>query len=83
MLRGQNSRGIEFADIWTVELENEGYSTNHPFIISLKNGKKNQHGRLEFGGIMRAKDVEVCGVGALALYLFDRLVSSVSEGSPR
>ena len=35
-------------------------------------GKVNQFGRREYAAMIRAKDVAICGIGALALYFFYR-----------
>ena len=35
-------------------------------------GKTNQHGKIEYGSSIRHKKVELCSVGALAVYLFSR-----------
>ena len=72
MLRGQNARNIELADLWTVGLEGEGFGRCVPLVVTLDNGKMNQDGRLEFGGMFRNKDVDRCPIGAFALYCFDR-----------
>lgn len=41
-------------------------------IATLQHGKTNQFGRQEIGCAMRNKDVKVCAIGALAMYLFYR-----------
>ena len=75
MLRGQNARNIEMADLWTVELEGEGFGRCMPLIVTLDNGKMNQDGRLEFGGMFRNQQLDRCPLGAFALYFFDRYTS--------
>jgi hypothetical protein len=55
-----------------MELKNEGPTQCFVAVAILDQGKTNQFGRIEYGGCVRARDVEVCPVGALALHLFWR-----------
>lgn len=71
-LRGESARSLEFADMFSVNLPNEGNGNCVAFIAILSQGKTNQVGRIEFGACMRNRDVRICGIGALALYMFQR-----------
>jgi hypothetical protein len=77
IMRGANVRQLEFADLHHADLENEGFSDCFAVVCLADNGKTNQEGRIEYGSFIRNKRVEICPVGALALYLFARLVPSV------
>ena len=72
LLRGQNTWGVELSDLQTLELDKEGYTVSHALVILLQNGKRNQDGRLELMGVMRAKNPMSCAIGALAFMLFDQ-----------
>ncbi|KAE8181731.1 hypothetical protein CF336_g8816, partial [Tilletia laevis] len=72
LLRGDNARKLELADLHHLELEGEGPSSCFAVVLLLANGKTNQAGRVEYGSFMRNRDVQLCPVGALALYLFSR-----------
>ncbi|KAE8225065.1 hypothetical protein CF319_g2131 [Tilletia indica] len=72
LLRGENARNLELADLHHLQLEGEGPSSCFAVVLLLANGKTNQAGRVEYGSFLRNRDVFVCPVGALALYLFSR-----------
>lgn len=74
VLRGQDSRLAELMDLFCHDF-NVGYesdSTVRFVIMRMNQGKSNQEGKVEYAACMRAKDVNVCGVGALALHFFHR-----------
>ena len=70
VMRGQNARFLEFADLQLVELTNIRPSKCMALNLVLKNGKMNQVNKIEHGAMIRAKNVNVCALGALALHLF-------------
>jgi hypothetical protein len=70
--RGENRRFIEFPDMVTLELPDEGSQICTPLVIIMNRGKTNQHGRIEYGAALRCKKVEVCPLNAVALHLFWR-----------
>ncbi|KAE8213455.1 hypothetical protein CF319_g9169 [Tilletia indica] len=77
LLRGENARNLELADLHHLSMSGEGPSgvgSSQCFavVLLLANGKTNQAGRVEYGSFLRNKDAFVCPVGALALYLFSR-----------
>lgn len=72
LARSQSTRFIEFPDMFSLEVENEGPTPCHALVIIMNKGKTNQHGKLEYGATMRNKDVRKCPIGALAIYLFSR-----------
>ncbi len=71
-LRGESSRMLELADSLHLELPNEGFQDCYAFICMLHQGKMNQFGRREYCASLRAKEVEICSIGATALYFFWR-----------
>ncbi|ETK91048.1 hypothetical protein F441_23107 [Phytophthora nicotianae CJ01A1] len=72
LLRGESARNIELPDLFSVELEHEGYTECRALVMIMEQGKTNQYGRREFGSCIRHRNVEVCPVGALGFYLFYR-----------
>lgn len=72
LLRGENARETQLADLFDLEFEGEGPSDCFPLIAVLRQGKMNQVGRVEYAGIMRHKDVNRCAIGSLSLLLFWR-----------
>ncbi|CAD6890814.1 unnamed protein product [Tilletia laevis] len=72
LLRGENARNLELADLHHLDLEGEGPSDCFAVVLLLANGKANQAGRVEYGSFLRNRDVRVCPIGGLALYLFSR-----------
>lgn len=73
MLRGDNVRWLEFADLSCETLpEFEGPSPCTILVFQLRRGKTNQMGRLNYSAFTRARREDVCAVGNLALYFFAR-----------
>jgi len=70
--RGQSVRYLQLADMWIKKLDGEGPSECFAFGTTSRQGKTNQVGRVEYVGSIRHKNVNVCTVGAVALYLFYR-----------
>ena len=63
---------IELSDLSTVFAEKEGANGCELLVLTLGEGKTNKYGRYTRSAIMRHRDVEMCAIGALALYLFSR-----------
>lgn len=40
-------------------------------VLTMFQGKTNADGKMQYGVVVRNKDVEICPVGALAFYLFE------------
>jgi hypothetical protein len=72
LLRGESARALEFADIFSLELEEEGYSKCDALITIIDHGKTNHNARKEIGACLRNKEVEICPLGGLGFYLFWR-----------
>lgn len=72
MARGETTRKLQLPDLFSMELNNEGPSKCVAALAIMDQGKMNQFGRIEYGGCIRHKDVILCPIGALALYLFWR-----------
>jgi hypothetical protein len=72
MARGESTRKIQLPDLFAMDLKDEGPSECVAAMVIMDQGKVNQFGRVEYGGFIRHRDVEVCAVGALAIYLFWR-----------
>ncbi len=70
--RGENVRALQLADMFTLELEEEGYSFCFTVALVMGQGKRNQYGRKEVGSFIRNKNVMICPMGALAIYFFVR-----------
>ena len=65
-------RDVEFPDLFTLLLEQEGYQGCYALVMIMRQGKTNQFGRIEYGSSFRNSNVNVCPHGALSLVLFDR-----------
>ncbi|OWY95705.1 hypothetical protein PHMEG_00034222, partial [Phytophthora megakarya] len=70
LLRGENIRDLEFADMFSQVLDGEGFQTCTALVILIQHGKTNTFGKLQHVGYMRNKNVHVCPVGAAAFYFF-------------
>jgi hypothetical protein len=53
MLRGESERMYQLADLFSLELDNEGYGECRALVGIMDQGKMNQMGRLEFGAFLR------------------------------
>jgi len=70
--RGQDRRHAEISDIHTFEFPDEGSTPCFPLIVTMRESKANQYGRLETMGALRNKDPWICPLGALGFYLLYR-----------
>ena len=83
-MRGEDVRKCELADLFCLNFENEGFTPCTALVVIMDHGKTNQFGRKELGACIRYRDVELCPVGAVALYLlslWDLLRSSPPDMS--
>lgn len=75
LARGENLRMVQLADIFH-EVDNESSAEAESPLAGLyiltDKSKTNKTGKKQTVGVIRHRDVEVCGVGALAFYLFER-----------
>ena len=72
LLPGESARAFEFADIFYLELEKEGYSKCDSLITKMDHEKTNHVARKENGACLRNKEVEICPLGGLGFNLFWR-----------
>jgi hypothetical protein len=72
LLRGENIRGLELADMFSQALDGEGFSESIALVLLIQHGKTNQFGKMQHVGYMRNKEAKLCPVGAAAMYLFER-----------
>lgn len=72
LLRGENRRYLQLADLFPLPLKNEGPTPCIALICVLDNGKMNKTGRIEYAGVVRNKNVFLCVISQLAFYLFYR-----------
>ena len=74
MGRGQSVRILQLSRMYFTEMakEAEGVTPTWAMVLVARESKTNQMGRLEMTGCMRHKEVELCPIGATALYLFYR-----------
>ncbi|GAA5976970.1 hypothetical protein JCM10908_005696 [Rhodotorula pacifica] len=82
LMRGDNVRKLELADLFSIQLEQEGPNGATAVVLLLNHGKTNQTGRTEYAGFLRNKEVALCPVGALAIYLFARFHLSGESIAP-
>lgn len=73
LARGENRRYAELPDLQYLPLA-EGPSTGRcdALLLIMNQGKVNQHGRTEYAGALRNREVVACVLSALAVYLFTR-----------
>jgi len=72
LVRGADRRTAEISDLFTFEFDGEGPTRCMPVIMTTRQGKKNQHGRLETGGALRNRNPQICMLSGLAFYLLYR-----------
>lgn len=72
LLRGENIRNLELANMFSQVLDGEGFQNCMAMVFLIQHAKTNAFGMLQHVGFMRNKNVEICPIGAAALYLFDR-----------
>jgi hypothetical protein len=77
--RGENKRLIQLPDLFLLELMNEGPTPCFALVATMSQGKTNQHGRIEYGAVIRHYNVETCPISALALYFFARFEMEEEE----
>ncbi|KAF2195062.1 hypothetical protein K469DRAFT_756985 [Zopfia rhizophila CBS 207.26] len=73
--RGESRRDVQLADLVLIELENEGPKPNESapcMVMLMRQGKQNQHGKVEYMGCMQNSDLILCSLSALAFYFFYR-----------
>jgi hypothetical protein len=73
--RGEDRRAVQLADLMLIDLENESPRPGEtvPCMVQImRQGKTNQHGKVEYMGCMRNIDPVLCPLSALALYFFFR-----------
>jgi hypothetical protein len=72
LARGELRRMMQLPDFFAVPFEDEGPTKCLGVIAVFSQAKQNQHGKIDYMGMVRNKDVLVCPVGALAAYFFWR-----------
>jgi hypothetical protein len=72
MARGETMRKIQLPDLFSMELAHESPSQCIATVVIMDQGKMNQVGRIEYEGLIRHREVQLCPVGALEMYLFWR-----------
>jgi len=93
LMRLGNRLGAELPDCFMLDVPTEGSKpdgqvshdrdyTTKAFVILMDQGKTNTHGRMEYGGAFRNKDVKMCVVSALAFFLFYRWQVEGKEKTP-
>jgi hypothetical protein len=72
LLRGDNVRGLDLADLFIVDMEH-GAGRSHPaFVLTMTRSKTNDEGRKDFSSFLRHVDVRCCPATWVALYFFCR-----------
>ncbi|KAF1330533.1 Short-chain dehydrogenase, partial [Globisporangium splendens] len=72
LAQGESRRFIQFPDLLTLSLSDEGPQHCTPLVVIMTKGKTNQHERVEYGAAMRCKKVLLCPMNAVSMYLFWR-----------
>jgi len=66
---------VQLADLILIDLENEGPKSDESapcIVMTMRQGKQNQHGKIEYMGYMRNIDPILYPLSALAFYFFNR-----------
>jgi hypothetical protein len=82
--RGESRWEVQLADFILVNLENEGPKPDESapcLIITMKQRKQNQHGKVEYIGCIRNADPILCPLSALAFF-FNRWGKDGAPGFP-
>lgn len=82
LLRGESRRQLQFPNLFTISLPNEGPTPCWPMIMIMNNRKTNQFGRLQYMGVMRHQDPLLYTMSQAAFYLFYRW-QIVGESPPQ
>ncbi|OWZ20999.1 hypothetical protein PHMEG_0004520 [Phytophthora megakarya] len=72
LLRGENVRDLELADMFFQPLDKEEFQPCIALVLFIQHGKMNTYGKLQHCGFMRNKNAHLCPVGCVAFYLFER-----------
>jgi hypothetical protein len=83
--RGESRREVQLADLVLIDLQNEGPKPNESapcLIMTMRQGKQNQHGKVEYMGCIRNVDPVLCPLSALAFYFFCRWGRDGAGGFP-
>ena len=72
LLRSQSRLTIQLPDLFSVPLQYQGPTSCNAMILIISNGKTNQAGRIEYGSVVRHKNVLFCTISQVAFYLFYR-----------
>ena len=81
VLRGESTRGIQLADLQHLPLDDkEGPTPCDILVVLLFSGKTNQEGKTQAMGAMRNRRWDLCPLGALGFWLFNRLVRHAENG---
>ena len=72
LARGGDRRAAEISDLFTFEFTGEGPTRCMPLIMTTRQSKVNQHGRLETAGALRNRNPQICPLSGLAFYLLCR-----------
>lgn len=59
-LRGESIRTASLADLFSLELQNEGPTVCQALIIIMDGGKQNPFGKVEYGTVVRHRDIFSC-----------------------
>jgi hypothetical protein len=72
VLRGEQTRNAELADLFCVARENEGPTEYQLLCLVTDQGKTNSYGKCEYGVAVRYKELPLCLLSQIAFYLFFR-----------
>lgn len=75
LIRGESMEKACFSDLIGVEVEQ--HDAPHPYhvmIMEIRVGKVNQTGEILLGRVIRHKDVTMCAIGSLGMYLMMRFM---------
>ena len=75
LLRGDNVRGMDLANMFSLQLDDESSDSGRPMLAlctTIMESKTNNTGRKDYSASLRHLDVECCPIAWIALYHFAR-----------
>ena len=72
LLRGEDTRMLELADILTIDFKDEGPTECPALVLQFDGGKTNKNHANQYVAAIRHKNVRTCAISAMAMYFFMR-----------
>ena len=70
--RSQITLGMQFSNLFSLKIENQGVTKYVSLVATIAFGKTNQHEKIEYDFAVRHLQAEICFIGAFATNIFLR-----------